>query len=71
MATESNGLVKPIHEKVMPVMLMTSEDVDRWLAGENVAERSSFRSLRRKMPSESLISRRLLSRRLVTTGRRP
>jgi putative SOS response-associated peptidase YedK len=38
MTTEPNGLVKPIHGKAMPVMLMTPEDVERWLAGKNVAD---------------------------------
>ena len=38
MTTEANGLVKPIHDKAMPVMLMTPEEVDRWLAGKNVAD---------------------------------
>jgi len=33
MTAEPNGIVKPIHEKAMPVMLMTSDDVDRWLRG--------------------------------------
>ena len=30
--------MKPIHEKAMPVMLMTPEEVDRWLAGKSVAD---------------------------------
>ena len=38
MTTEPNGVVKPIHEKAMPVMLMTAEEVDRWLAGKSVAD---------------------------------
>ncbi len=28
MTTEPNGIVEPIHEKAMPVMLMTPDDVD-------------------------------------------
>lgn len=38
MTTEANGLVMPIHDKAMPVMLMTMEDVDRWLSGKSVAD---------------------------------
>ncbi|MBN9486010.1 MAG: hypothetical protein J0H44_02245 [Alphaproteobacteria bacterium] len=38
MTTEPNGIAKPIHEKVMPVMLITPEEVDRWLAGKSVAD---------------------------------
>jgi putative SOS response-associated peptidase YedK len=33
LTTEPNGIVKPIHDKAMPVMLMTAEDVDVWLNG--------------------------------------
>jgi hypothetical protein len=28
MTTEPNGIVEPIHEKAMPVTLMTPDDVD-------------------------------------------
>jgi putative SOS response-associated peptidase YedK len=38
MTTEANGIVKPIHDKAMPVMLMTSEEVDRWLSGSAIAD---------------------------------
>jgi putative SOS response-associated peptidase YedK len=31
MTTEPNGVVEPIHEKAMPVMLMTTADVEQWL----------------------------------------
>jgi len=31
--TEPNGVVQPIHDKAMPVMLLTAEDVDVWLNG--------------------------------------
>jgi putative SOS response-associated peptidase YedK len=33
LTTEPNGVVAPIHNKAMPVMLMTSEDIERWLTG--------------------------------------
>ena len=29
---EPNAVVAPMHEKAMPVILMTSEDIDRWAA---------------------------------------
>jgi putative SOS response-associated peptidase YedK len=31
LTTEPNGVVQPVHEKAMPVMLLTAEDVKRWL----------------------------------------
>jgi putative SOS response-associated peptidase YedK len=31
MTTEPNAVVEPIHEKAMPVMLMTPDDVEQWL----------------------------------------
>ena len=31
--TEPNGVVQPIHDKAIPVMLMTAQDVDAWLKG--------------------------------------
>jgi putative SOS response-associated peptidase YedK len=33
LTTEPNGVVQAIHDKAMPVMLMTAEDVDVWLNG--------------------------------------
>lgn len=33
MTTEPNGVVEPVHEKAMPVMLLTPEDVDCWSTG--------------------------------------
>jgi putative SOS response-associated peptidase YedK len=33
LTTEPNGLVQPIHDKAMPVLLMTAEDVEVWLNG--------------------------------------
>ena len=35
MTTEANGVVEPIHEKAMPVMLMTPDDVEQWLRGSH------------------------------------
>ena len=36
MTTEPNAVVEPIHEKAMPVMLMTPDDVEQWLCGATV-----------------------------------
>lgn len=33
LTTEPNGVVEPVHDKAMPVMLMTPADVERWLTG--------------------------------------
>ena len=33
LTTEPNGVVEPIHNKAMPVMLMTAKDVELWLTG--------------------------------------
>ncbi|MBD9454685.1 hypothetical protein IB244_24630 [Rhizobium sp. RHZ02] len=31
MTTDPNALVKPIHEKAMPVLLLTPEETDIWM----------------------------------------
>jgi putative SOS response-associated peptidase YedK len=38
MTTEPNGVVEPIHEQAMPVLLMTAGDVDRWLKGTSLED---------------------------------
>jgi putative SOS response-associated peptidase YedK len=38
MTTEPNGIVEPVHEQAMPVMLMTAEDVERWLNGSSLED---------------------------------
>jgi putative SOS response-associated peptidase YedK len=37
MITEANGVVQPIHEQAMPV-LMTAEQIDAWLKGHSVED---------------------------------
>jgi putative SOS response-associated peptidase YedK len=44
MTTEPNGLVQPIHEQAMPVILMTSERVDTWLNGTSVEDALAMQS---------------------------
>jgi putative SOS response-associated peptidase YedK len=36
LTTEANGIVAPIHQKAMPVILTTTEEFDLWLEGETV-----------------------------------
>ena len=38
MTTEPNAIVEPIHEKAMPVMLMTPDDVEQWLRGSTIED---------------------------------
>jgi len=38
MRTGPNAVVWAFHEKTMPVMLMTPEDVERWLAGKSASD---------------------------------
>lgn len=42
MTTESNAVVQPVHEQAMPVLLMTAEEVDRWLTGSSVEDASTM-----------------------------
>jgi putative SOS response-associated peptidase YedK len=34
MTTEPNGVVQPVHEQAMPVVLMPAEQMDAWLNGQ-------------------------------------
>lgn len=38
MTTAPNAVVEPVHEQAMPALLMTAEDVDRWLRGTSIEE---------------------------------
>jgi putative SOS response-associated peptidase YedK len=42
MTTEPNAMVEPIHEQAMPVLLMTADDVERWLTGDSVEDALSM-----------------------------
>ena len=33
LTTQPNGIVEPVHDKAMPVMLTTEADVEQWLTG--------------------------------------
>ncbi|CDX55826.1 conserved hypothetical protein [Mesorhizobium plurifarium] len=51
LTTEPNGLIKPIHEKAMPVILTTEEEVEIWLT----APWSEAKALQRTAPDDALI----------------
>jgi hypothetical protein len=51
MTTEPNAVVAPIHEKAMPVMLMTSADIDRWLHGSPVED---ARAMQKPAPDDAI-----------------
>ena len=50
MTTEPNGIVEPVHEKAMPVMLMTPEAVQQWLSGGSQA-------MQKPAPDEAVVMR--------------
>ena len=54
MTTEPNSIVEPVHEKAMPVMLMTPADVDRWLNGGSVED---VLALQKPAPADAIVMR--------------
>jgi putative SOS response-associated peptidase YedK len=44
MTTEPNGIVQPIHEQAMPVLLMTPGAVDRWLKGTSLEDAAAMQT---------------------------
>jgi putative SOS response-associated peptidase YedK len=54
MTTEPNGIVEPIHEKAMPVLLMTSDDIDRWLHGSSLADALA---MQKPAPDDAIVMR--------------
>jgi putative SOS response-associated peptidase YedK len=38
MTTGPNGIVEPVHDRAMPVILMTPDDVEQWLRGISVED---------------------------------
>jgi putative SOS response-associated peptidase YedK len=51
LTTTPNEIVKPIHEKAMPAILTTPEEVDLWLTGEWV----DVKHLQRPLPANMLM----------------
>lgn len=54
MTTEPNGVVEPVHEKAMPVMLMTPEAVNQWLSGSSLEDAVA---MQKPAPDESVVMR--------------
>ena len=52
MTTEPNGIVEPIHEKAMPVMLMTPDDVEQWLQGSSLEDALA---MQKPAPDEAIV----------------
>ena len=54
MTTEPNGVVHPVHEKAMPVMLMTPEAVEQWLSGGSLDD---AQAMQKPAPDEAVVMR--------------
>jgi len=52
MTTEPNAAVEPVHDQAMPVLLMTAEDVDRWLTGKSVEDALA---MQKPAPDDALV----------------
>lgn len=66
---DPNDLVKPIHEKAMPVLLLTKKEIDTWMR----APWEDARELARPLPVDALIisSREPYRSTIVSTSGEP
>jgi putative SOS response-associated peptidase YedK len=60
--TEPNGVVAPMHGKAMPVMLMTPDDVERWLKGASVEDALRMQSRAGRWPRDAAAGERFRRR---------
>lgn len=51
LTTDPNAIVRPIHDKAMPVILRNSDEIETWLT----AEWAEAKSLQRPLPDEDLV----------------
>lgn len=56
MTTQPNAVVAPVHERAMPVMLMTPEDVARWLGGGSALDATE---MQKPAPDDAVVIRGL------------
>ncbi len=69
LTTDPNDLVKPIHVKAMPVLLLSKEETDTWMWGPW----DGAKELARRLPTDALIifSREPYGSTIVSTSEEP